>query len=251
MNNTDIYLDILHETDQLLELWGLGMKVDKGVARKVIKTVDVKNPKTSIKSLKKLVPSGFNGKKSLSKIESHLTGKIKDFGPFNNTAKQVVKNSLPGISPQMVKISGIFLASISTIFTKKTEKNKPPKQALKNNIKEFVSKCRNFAEDTEEEDRAPQKTPSNTMDQAVGWVIIIMASTILGALLAGGATVVVGVWNVLAALHTGIVTTTSVSISTILGAGILPWIIGATFLIGFIFIVITVRGFLSKGRYGA
>ncbi len=55
-------------------------------------------------------------------MESLLSNKIKDFSSFKVTATQVVKNSLPDTSLKMANTAGTFLATISTVFTKKNEK---------------------------------------------------------------------------------------------------------------------------------
>ena len=187
MSNLNVYLNELHEMHTLLEELDVGLKPDKSMFKRIAKIVDSGDPKKSIAKIKKLIPPGFNAKKAYSKMESFLGDKTKEYSSFKNIATQVVKNSLPGVSKKTADISGSFLAATSILVTKKTEKNKPQKQILKSNIKEFVDKCRQFADDDDDEVKE-KKSASETMDLAVGWTIIVLSVTI-GLLLIKGVVV--------------------------------------------------------------
>jgi len=226
MNNINIYLEGIHERHQLLEV--LNMKVDKTIVKKIASAVDEKNPDASIARIKKMIPSGFKPKQALLKVNDTFSGKINEYSQLKNTATQVVKNSLPGVSQKMADMSGTFLA-VSTIFTKKADKNKLAKQILKINIKEFVTRCRNFADDVDDDDESKEsKRSSDIMDQGVGWTVIIMSVVIALALVKGTMIVAIGTATGISAAGTGV--------ATLALWGGTPIIVGLAVLLGFVFL---------------
>lgn len=179
MNKIDSYLEIIHEKDELIKDIGIDVKkLDKSLVRKVSSAMDENDPKGSINKIKRLVPPGF--KNTLPKAENFANKHFDKFSPFKMTSKQILKNSIPGISPKMLDAASTFLA-ISAMLGKKSDKNKKPEEILKLNIKEFVDRVRKFGEDYDDEDDTPSKSKLRTSDWtdiAVAFVIIVMASAL-------------------------------------------------------------------------
>jgi len=201
MNKIDVYLNILNETQCLSEDIGIDLpNVNKGLVQKINKSIDKKDPIGSMKKIKTFIPTGFK-LNAISKAETYLSKNVKNFGLYKSTTSAIIKNSVPGISPKMLNAASGFLA-FSSMLTKKEDKNKNPKMLLKMNIKKFVTECRKFGEDhNDEETMSSKMRPGDLADLSVAWVIICMGSaaaigviggvlTISGALatfIAGGA----------------------------------------------------------------
>jgi len=224
MNKIDIYLDILNETQRLSEDIGIDLpSVNKGLVQKIYKSIDKKEPIESMKKIKKIIPPGLKST-SVTKVNTYLNKKIKNFGVYKSTSSAVIKNSLPGISPKMLDVASGFLA-FSSMITKKKDAKKDPKILLKINIKEFVTKCRKFGEDySDEENKSKSKmTPGDIADLSVAWVIICMASALAIGVVSG--TLVV----------TG-------AIATFITGGSLQYIFVIGLTLVFLFLVLKARG---------
>lgn len=182
MNNIDIYLEELYIQEVELNI----PKLDKALVSKIKGNLDPKNPVASLKKISKLVPSGLKGN-TVPKVDSYLSSRVKNYDKLKNTASQVVRNSIRGVSPKLSELAGSLLA-ISSMVSKKSQTNINPEKNLKNNIKDFVIKCRKFGEDyeDEEEKKGTKLRPSDYSDMVVAFAIVSIGIVIIASLITGG-----------------------------------------------------------------
>ena len=186
MNKLDMYLNEIYIHEDIQETLKDYTRFDKNMLMKIKSAVNPSDPKGSLKSLKKVAPSGFNSKNAISKIDSALGLKISEYPKLKNRATIVVKNSIDGVSPVMADIAGTFLG-FHSLFTKKGQENQSLDKNLKANLKIFVSKVRKFGEDYEEDEKEskPKLRPSDYADLSVAWVIIVMTTALAVGIGAG------------------------------------------------------------------
>lgn len=176
MNKIDSYLNEIYIQEDMQEVLSDYKRIDKPTVMKLNAAVNPKDPKGSLQKLSKLIPSGFNGKKAITKVDQAIGMKISEYPKLKKRATIVVKNSISGVSDQMADVAGSFLA-FHSLFAKKGQENMPLDTNLKNNLKIFVTKVRKFGEDYEDEKEEKTKLrPSDYADLSVAWVVIVMTT---------------------------------------------------------------------------
>jgi len=186
MNKIDNYLNEVYIQEDIKEALSAYQTIDKRFLSKMKGTIKENDPKGSMKRLKKIVPSGFNAKTALSKVDAALGMKVSEYPKLKKRATVVVKNSINGISNQMAEIAGTFLA-FHSLFAKKGQENTPVDKNLQLNLKIFVTKVRKFGDDYEESDSKEKSKmrPSDYSDISVAWVIIVMSTALAFGIGAG------------------------------------------------------------------
>ena len=185
MNKIDSYLAGIYIREDIQDTLKDYKKVDKQFfVGNIKKAVNPDDPKGSLTRIAKVVPSGFNGKTALAKIDKVL-GSIDEYSKLQSRATTIIKNSITGVSSQMAEAAGTFLV-FHSMFAKKGKENIPVDQNLKVNLKIFVTKVRNFGEDYNEDKEEKRKLrPGDYADLSVAWVIIVMSSSLAIGIAAG------------------------------------------------------------------
>lgn len=152
-------------------------KKTQSILKGFSKTLNNKNPIGSLKQISskiKYIPTI-----KTSSIDKYLTPKLSEFKKLKNTANVILTNSVPNISKESNQLASTFLA-ISSMYTKKSEKNLSPNQKMKNNSKEFVMRVRKFMDDNDDEETSKSRgfQKEDLPDLAVAWVIVAMATAL-------------------------------------------------------------------------
>jgi len=196
MEIVDKYINDLYVVEEINYLLEFNFKslMDKfkkdsdaiSFGKKLKRMVDPKNPKKTIDKVKSLTK---HIKIDLSLVDKLLAKSDKDFLKRKQLSSQILKNSLPKANPKSIDTASTFLSFSSVIQNK--NKQVPPNQKLKTDIKQFVGKVRKFEGDFGEDDETPKKGQSipieSVPDYAIGIVIIMTISVITWMLISGTA----------------------------------------------------------------
>lgn len=194
MKHIDNYLEILEVQDELSRLSEADLKQviskltpetkTKSLVKQMSTSINKKDPIKSLKNVSRLLK--FVPVVEPKKIDSFMKAKSSEYLTLKKMANTILSNSVSGISDKMKEYASSFLAMSSFVSPK--DKEIPPKQMLKKNIKDFVIRTRKFMDENEPEEtnnRKPMLQKEDIPDLAVAWVIVAMTTAIAAGLVTG------------------------------------------------------------------
>ena len=183
MKKIDNYLNQLYLEEELQLLDEALFNVVKKFTSDKIKLLVGTLKRGDLKKVKKIGDSFGITRIKPAKLNSFAKSKIPSYKDSKNISERVLKNSIPGLSKNMLNHASSLIAIASVIPKKKGVAPKSPKVRTKELLKDVVMRSRKWQDDymdkgAEGGDKIP---PESVPDYAVGITLVFIMTSLAGA----------------------------------------------------------------------